>query len=164
MSSSLSKISPHIFVFKLVFISPFILFSILWSSLKTKRQKWTWERSYLETCLRLASELKVVWVRLFWIVEAVFGSEQFLAYSIAATVPILPAAPPFKNVNLLIFFGVFIVFLFNEVSCLLFAYSSSYAPLILHWVPVIPVDPVKKEWAVLACELEVPTTQSNLCI
>jgi hypothetical protein len=36
--------------------------------------------------------------------------------------------------------------------------------LILHWVPLIPVDPVKKEWAVFACELEVPTTQSNLCI
>lgn len=51
------------------------------------------------------------------IVDAVLGSESFFDYSIPATVPILPAAPPLRNVNLLIFLGVLIVFLFNEVSC-----------------------------------------------
>lgn len=127
--------SPHILDFKCELIYPLILLSILCKSLKTNLQKWTWESSYLETCLRFAYELKVVWVRLFWIVEAVLGREQFLTYSIAATVPILPAAPPFKKVNLLMFLGVLIVFLFKEVSCRFWISSSSWTPLILHWVP-----------------------------
>lgn len=50
-------------------------------------------------------------------VEAVLGRESFFPSSMAATVPMLPAAPPLRKVNLLIFLGVLIVFLFNEVSC-----------------------------------------------
>jgi hypothetical protein len=51
-----------------------------------------------------------------FIVEAVFGSEVFLESSIAATVPICPAVPFLRKVNLLIFLGVLIVFLFKDVS------------------------------------------------
>lgn len=145
--------SSHILDFKCELIYPLILLSILCKSLKTNLKKLTWESSYLETCLRFAYELKVVWVRLFWIFERLL--QQFQYFQLL----------PFKKVNLLMFLGVLIVFLFKEVSCRFWISSSSWTPLILHWVPVIAVEPVKKECAVFACELEVvPTIQSNLCM
>lgn len=57
----------------------------------------------------------LVCVLLLFIVDAVLGRDAFFESYIAAIVFILPAVPFFKNVNLRMFFGVFIVFLFNEV-------------------------------------------------
>ena len=53
---------------------------------------------------------------MLFIVEAVLGREAFFESSMAPTVPICPAVPFLRKVNLLMFLGVLIVFLFNDVS------------------------------------------------
>ena len=114
MSSSFSKIRPHMLVFKFKLTSPDNLFRIRCKSLKTNRQKWTWESNYFEICFLFDSISNVVCVLLL-MVEAVFGRDAFFTSSIG---PETCAICPFKKVNLLIFFGVLILFLFKEVSCL----------------------------------------------
>ena len=63
----------------------------------------------------MASQPILVCVLLLFIVEAVFGNDAFFESYIAPIVPMFPAVPFFKNVNLRIFLGVFIVFLLSDV-------------------------------------------------